>query len=160
MSQVDDIIKTHLQAASAAQWHVYVAGSNYDDNLPHLQYLAAQSNLDQATAKMMFWCLGGRYLAQFAPEHAKYQSEDAQLCRELIMRLQQGHYSNANIYFDPEHDSPVRPSEYSDYPDVWQIPAVMYAVVMGSEYVDLDDDAYDDGLPLAVATAVWNADFD
>ena len=160
MSQVDDIIKTHLQAASAAQWHVYVAGSNYDDNLPHLQYLAAQSNLDQATAKMMFWCLGGRYLAQFAPEHAKYQSEDAQLCRELIMRLQQGFYPDANIYFDPEHDSPVHPSEYSDYPDVWQIPAMMYAVVMGSEYVDLDDDAYDDGLPLTVATAVWNAEFD
>ena len=59
MSQVDDIIKTHLQAASAAQRHVYVAGSNYDDNLPHLQYLAAQTDLDQATAKMMFWCLAG-----------------------------------------------------------------------------------------------------
>ena len=54
----------------------------------------------------------------------------------------------------------MRPSEYSDYPDAWQIPAVMYAVVMGSEYVDLDDDAYDDGLPLTVATAVWNADYD
>ena len=160
MSQVEDIINTYLQAASAEQRHVYVAGSNYDDNLPHLQYLAAQTDLDQATAKMMFWCLGGRYLAQFAPEHAKYQSEDAQLCRELITRLQQGHYSDANIYFDPEQDSPVRPSEYSDYPDEWQIPAVMYAVVMGSEYVDLDDDAYDDGLPLAVATAVWNAELD
>ena len=46
MSQVNDIIKTHLQAASAEQRHVYVAGSNYDDNLPHLQYLAAQADLD------------------------------------------------------------------------------------------------------------------
>ena len=35
MSQVDDIITTYLQAASAAQRHVYVAGSNYDDNMPH-----------------------------------------------------------------------------------------------------------------------------
>ena len=54
----------------------------------------------------------------------------------------------------------MHPSEYSDCPDAWQIPAVMYAVVMGSEYVDLDDDAYDDGLSLAVATAVWNAELD
>ena len=51
MPAVYDIIHAHLQAASAEQRHVYVAGSNYDDNLPHLQYLAAQSDLDQATAK-------------------------------------------------------------------------------------------------------------
>ena len=82
---------------------------------------------------MMFWCLGGRYLAQFAPEHAKYQSEDAQLCRELITRLQQGFYPDANIYFDPEQDSPVRSSEYSDCPYVLYISAMMYAVVRGSE---------------------------
>ena len=81
MSTVYDIIHAYLQAASAEQRHVYVAGSNYDDNLPHLQYLAAQSDLDQATAKMMFWCLGGRYLAQFAPDQAQYQGEDALLAK-------------------------------------------------------------------------------
>ena len=160
MPAVYDIIHAHLQAASAEQRHVYVAGSNYDDNLPHLQYLAAQTDLDQATAKMMFWCLGGRYLAQFAPEHAQYQSEDALLCRELIARLQQGHYAQGNIYFDPAHDSPVHPSEYNQFADVWGIPELMYTVVMGTEYVDLDDDAYDDGLPLDVATAVWDAEND
>ncbi|UOO90562.1 DUF4274 domain-containing protein [Vitreoscilla massiliensis] len=160
MSPVDDIIHAYLQAASAEQRHVYVAGSNYDDNLPHLQYLAVQSDLDQATAKMMFWCLGGRYQAQFAPDQAQYQSEDALLCRELIARLQQGYYAHGNIYFDPAHDSPVHPSEYSNFADVWGIPELMYAVVMGTEYVDLDDDAYDDGLPLDIATAVWNAEND
>ena len=49
------IIARHLQQASAAERHIYVARSNYDDNLPHLSWLADQSDLDLATAVMMFW---------------------------------------------------------------------------------------------------------
>lgn len=106
---------------------------------------------------MMFWCLGGRYWAQFPTEHERYHNHAAVLCRELIERIQHGFYVNADIYFDPATDSPVRPEEYSDNADEWQLPSVLYNVVMGCEYVDLDDDGYDDGLPLDVATAVWNA---
>ena len=115
MSQVDDIIKNHLQAASAAQRHVYVAGSNYDDNLPHLQYLAAQSDLDQATAKMMFWCLGGRYLAQFAPEAITDELERARVAAYVQAFDAEFLQLAYQIAIHGRDELPLAPDEYTGF---------------------------------------------
>lgn len=50
MASVHNTTRGYLQTTSPENWHMYVAGSNYDDHLPHLQWLAAQAELNEATA--------------------------------------------------------------------------------------------------------------
>ena len=153
------IVARHLQHASALERHVYVARSNYDDNLPHLGWLADQPKLDLATAVMMFWCLGGRWQAGFAADSPEAQQDKWQLCQRLQQRCVQGFYAQGAIHFDPGQDSPVSPDEYNDVPLLTPIAPLMYEVVPGAEAVDVwDDDIdenFDDGLPMAVAEAIF-----
>ena len=148
-----EIVHRYLAQATPQQWHLYAARSNYDGNRDTLEWMAEQSRLPRATALLMYWALGAGY-------HAQYASEDevpgwAQRAHRLIRRIETrylaGFYSDSTIYFDPD-DGPVPPGDYADLITVRRaIPPAMYDIVSGSDWVDFDDEAYDDGLPLAVA---------
>ena len=149
------MVARHLQQASAAERHIYVARSNYGDNLPHLSWLADQPDLDLATAVMMFWCLGGRWHAGVAADEPQAQQADWQLTQLLQQRCAQGFYAQGAIHFDPAQDSPVSPSEYDNLPVLTPIDARMYQVVPGAEPVDVWDESFDDGLPMPVVEALY-----
>jgi hypothetical protein len=146
----------YLRRASARERHLYVARSNYDGNSAGLRLIADDPATDRASALMMYWALGARYLAQFADdsEVPDWQRRDYTLVRTLESRFLSGFYASG-IYFDPG-DGPVPPDDYADLPLRRPIPEAMYAVVEGQDRVDLDDPGYDEGLPLALAKQIWH----
>jgi len=146
----------HLRNASPRERHLYVARSNYDGNSAGLQLIADDPGTDRATALMMFWALGARYLAQFADDNEvpDWQRQRYTLVRTLESRFLSGFYASG-IYFDP-CDGPVPPDDYADLPLRRSIPEPMYAVVEGQDWVDLDDPGYDEGLPMSLAEQIWH----
>jgi hypothetical protein len=146
----------YLRNASPRERHLYVARSNYDSNSAGLQLIADDPGTDRATALMMFWALGARYLAQFADDNEvpDWQRQRYTLVRTLESRFLSGFYASG-IYFDP-CDGPVPPDDYADLPLRRSIPEPMYAVVEGQDWVDLDDPGYDEGLPMSLAEQIWH----
>jgi len=150
------IVLRYLARATPAQWHVFAARSNYDGNRYALQWLADNPRLTRATALLMYWALGAGWHAQFADEDEvdSWALPTHRLIRSIEARYLAGFYADGDIYFDPD-DGPVPPGDYADTVERRRpIPAAMLAIVPGSDWVDLDDDAYDEGLPMDVAEEI------
>ena len=60
------LLQDYLLKASPEQRHIYVARRNYDDSPELLAWLADRSELDRATALMMYWSLGAAWFITFA----------------------------------------------------------------------------------------------
>jgi len=143
----------YLQRATPAQWHVYAARSNYDSNRYALEWLADNPQLTRATALLMYWALGAGWYVQFVSDDDvdSWALPAHRLIRRIERNYVSGFYTDGSIYFDPD-DGPVPPSDYADsIPNRRPVPEAMLQIVPGSDWVDLDDDAYDDGLPIEVA---------
>ena len=145
------LVSAHLKAACARERHIYVARSNYDDNLPMLRLLADGADLERATALLMFWYLGADYHARLPADRLPDHAQD----KEALLRLIESRYADSfytvdTLYYDPrDTDNDLLPDEYASLgPIVRPINALMYEATHGREWVDLDDDAYDDGLPM------------
>lgn len=63
-----EIVRAYLESATPAQWHLFAAGSNYDDNAPGLLWLIDNPNVDRATALLIYWALGDRGTCSFLPK--------------------------------------------------------------------------------------------
>lgn len=153
---IQTIVLRHLERATPAQWHVYAARSNYDDNRDALEWLADNPRLPRATALLMYWALGAGWHVQFAGEDEVpgWALRTHRLIRTIEARYLAGFYADGTIYFDPD-DGPVPPGDYvGTVENRRPVPEAMLAVVSGSDWVDLDDGAYDEGLPLAVAREI------
>lgn len=155
-AQAESLILDYLRKASPRERHLYVARSNYDDNASALRLIADDPATDRATALMMFWALGARYLAQYADgsEVPDGQRIRYALVRTLESRFLSGFYASG-IYFDPS-EGPVPPDDYAELPLRSPIPEAMYAVVEGQDWVDLEDPGYDEGLPAPLARTIWH----
>jgi hypothetical protein len=150
--EVQAITLRYLERATPAQWHVYAARSNYDSNRFALQWLAENPQLTRATALLMYWALGAGWHVQFASEADvdSWALPAHRLIRSIEARFLAGFYAEGSIYFDPE-DGPVPPGDYVGMvQNTRPVPDAMLAIVPGSDWVDLDDEAYDDGLPMDV----------
>ncbi len=163
MSHDDDIdeqawqlLIAHLQEATPQQRHLFAARSNYDDNHDALQWLADDPRTEHATALLMYWSLGAEFHTQYATddEVPGWARSSHRLIRQIEERCLTGFYASGTLYFDPRH-GPVPPGDYADVEQKRPIPPAMLAAVMGNEEVDLDDEHYDEGLPMAVADAIW-----
>lgn len=152
-----EITLNYLQSATPAQLHLFVARSNYDGNTQALHWLVDNPDLDRATALMMYWYLGAAWYVQFASEQdmESYEQDTFQYLKLLEQRYSEGYYADRGIWFDPQQSEGGRPDDYPRLPIKRPIPDVMLLPALGSEYVDLDDEQYDNGLPLTIAEQIF-----
>jgi hypothetical protein len=154
------LVRSYLETASPAQWHIFAARSNYDDNEQALRWLIDNSKTDLSTVLMIYWNLGAAWYVQFSSEEecaAEYQKRKYRLLRLIEQRYNSSYYANSEIWFDPNHSDGARPDEYPDIPVKRPIPEIMLQPVNGSEYVDVksDPDGYDEGLPIPIVEALY-----
>lgn len=152
-----DIVRGYLEQATPAQLHLFAARSNYDGNAQSLCWLIDNPNLDRATALLIYWYLGAAWYVQFESEQdmASYEQETFQQLKLLEQRYRDGYYASHNIWFDPFKSEGGRPDDYPKLLVKRGIPDLMLIPVDGTEYVDLDDDQYDDGLPMEIAEQIF-----
>lgn len=153
---VQAITLRYLERATPQQWHVFAARSNYDGNRYALEWLAGHPRLSRATALLMYWALGAGWHVQFVSEDEVdgWALPAHRLIRSIETRYLGGYYADGTIYFDPD-DGPVPPGDYVGMVENRRpVPEAMLAIVPGSDWVDLDDEGYDEGLPLAVAEEI------
>jgi len=158
--QVWDLVHAYLQEATPAQWHIYVARSNYDDNGAALQWLIDNPQIDRATALMIYWNLGAEWYAQFDDSDDLYEAQRERVAMlRLIEERYPDYYANQGIWFDPKHSDGTRPGDYADITQKRAIPAKMLEATTGSEYVDTENpDGYDEGLPLELVERIYDRD--
>lgn len=150
------LVLDYLNSASPEQRHIFVARSNYDDNLWAIQHLIDDSLLDSGTALMAFWYLGAAWFVQFADEsEASFGKGRYRLVRLIEERYLSGFYVNQNIWYDPMHSGGPTPDEYPDLPIKRAIHERMLEATKGEVNVDVFDADYDDGLPLALAEEIF-----
>lgn len=153
------IIVAHLAQASPAEQFCFVQRSNYDDNARALRWLADRPETDRAAILAMYWNLGADWLMQFAAEAdvPDYERASWQFCRLLEARYTSGFYPHAAVYFNPYETDGAYPFEYDNITRQRETPPAMLETIAGEQHVDVDADFpdYDEGLPLAVAEAVW-----
>ena len=152
-----DNVRRDLEQATPAQWHLFAARSNYDGNDQPLRWLIDNPNLDRATALLIYWYLGAGWYVQFESEQKmqSYERETFQQLKLLEQRYSEGYYACHNIWFDPLQSEGGRPDDYADLVVKRPIPDLMLIAVEGTEFVDLDDDQYDDGLPMDIAEQIF-----
>jgi len=151
------LLQEYLLQASPAQRHIYVARRNHDDNPELLAWLAGRSELDRATALLMYWSLGAAWFAQYAsdgdvPEHER---DAYAIVHGIEQRYLAGFYADHGLAFDPcNWPGP----SMGDHPGVVvrrAVPDAMLAAVAGEQacdpFAESVDAAFDDGLPLDVA---------
>ena len=153
------LFTAHLAQASPAGQFCFVQRSNYDDNAHALRWLAERPETDRAAMLAMYWNLGADYLMQYAEaaDAPAYEQASWQFCRLLEARYCGGFYPHAAVYFNPHETDGAYPFEYDGITRRREAPPAMLATVAGAQRVDVDADFpdYDDGLPPAVAVAVW-----
>jgi len=155
--KVHALVLDYLSSASPEQRHIFVARSNYDDNLWALQYLIDDPQLECATTLMAFWCLGAAWYVQFEDEsEVPFGQEKYRLVRLIEERYLSGFYTNQNIWYSPMHSDLCRPDDYPDVPVKRVIPERMREPVGGEIDVDMFDSDYDDGLPLELAEEIFS----
>lgn len=151
------LLQDYLRNASPEQRHIYVARRNYDDSPDVLAWLAEQSDLDRATALLMYWSLGAAWFVQYAdasevPGHE--QEAHALTCR-IEQRYLDGVYANHGLAFDPGSGPGASLHDYPGLAVRRCIPVPMTVALSGARafdpFAEAVDDAYDDGLPFAVA---------
>lgn len=152
------IVRTWLEGATPEQWHRFAARSNYDGNGRALRWLLDNCNIDRATALLIYWNLGAAWFVQYANESdlgdASYQLDTFRLAREVERRYADGYYADHGIWFDPHDFEGAGPNDYPDVPVVRPVPALMLQPTNGREYVDLDEEGYDEGLPFDVVDRI------
>lgn len=149
------IVQVYLADASPAAWHVFAARSNYDGNLQALRWLVDQPTLDRGTALLIYWYLGAGWHVQFTSAEQALSPETFLLLRLIEERYAAGFYNTGNIWFDPHTSEGGRPDDYPKVAVVRPVPTIMLEPVNGSEFVELDPEGFDDGLPMAVAVAIY-----
>lgn len=153
-----ELVRSYLETASPAQWHIFVARSNYDNNERALRWLIENPKTDCGTVLMIYWNLGAAWYVQFQSEEEceEYEKSTYRLLRLIERNYSSSYYMNHNIWFDPAHSEGGGPSDYPEIPVKSPILEIMLQSVNGSEYVEIESPAgYDDGLPIAVAEALY-----
>lgn len=152
-----ELIFDYLKQATPAQWHIYVANSNYDGNAQGLNWLANNAQLDRASAIMMYWSLGAAWYVQYAEEEElpEHEQNAWQLIKTLESRCLNGFYADHGIWFDAMHSDRGRADNYPHLIVKRPTPESMLVATAGREYVELEDDKYDEGLPLALAEQIF-----
>jgi hypothetical protein len=149
-------VRSHLEQATPAQWHIYAARSNYDDNDGHIRWLIDNPLLDRGTAVLLYWYLGAAYHCNHAGEKdvPEFQRAGYALLRLLEGRILENFYVNSNIYFDPADSEGGSPSEIVASQVRREIPSDLIEPSPGKEWVDVNPDGYDDGLPSELAEKI------
>lgn len=151
------LLGPYLANATPEQRHRFVARSNYDGNHHALAWLAAQPDLDQATALMMYWSLGAAWFVQYADAAAvrDHERDTHDLLRSIEQRYLHGFYADHGLSFDPWHWEGAGPGDYLELPVRTPVPPAMLLAVEGTIHVDPFDEVgdahYDEGVPLALA---------
>lgn len=155
-AQVWKLVKNHLENATSEELHIYAARSNYDGNESGIKLLVDNPKLDRATALLLFWYLGADYYARYlAEEVPDFQRPKDKLVRLIEKRYTSNFYTESNIYYDPKN-SYLYPDEYSSIgPIKRKIPEIMYLPTDGRVEVDLNDENYDNGLPLPIVDKIF-----
>lgn len=153
--QVWELVKNHLVTATPEELHIFAARSNYDGNQNAVRLLIDNPKLDRGTALLLFWYLGADYYARhLAEEVPDFQRPMDDLVRLLEERFISGFYTDGNIYYDPKN-SAMPPDEYASIgPIKREIPEIMYLPTEGTQWVDIDNENYDDGLPLPIVEKI------
>ncbi len=151
------LVLDYLATASPEQWHVYAARSNYDGNARGLQWLLDNPALDRGTALLIYWYLGAAWYVQFGSEAemAPYQRDTFHTLQLIEQRHRDGFWARDAIWFDPAHSEGGGPGDYPDLPQHRPTPASMLQATAGRDYVDLDPEGYDEGLPLELAERIF-----
>ena len=150
------LIFPYLEQATPEQWHLYAAKSDFDYNALGLQWLIDNPQLDEATARMLFWNMGAGFLAQYASleEVPQGEKDDYQTVRILEERILNGFYQPPRIWYDPHDNDMVNMHDYADIPAKRAIPAELSQKV-GEVLVQLKDPSgYEDGLPEALCRQI------
>ncbi len=150
-----NLVHAYLADASPAAWHVFAARSNYDGNQQALRWLLDQPTLDRGTALLIYWYLGAAWHVQFTSAEQALSPETFRLLRLIEERYAAGFYEAGNIWFDPHTSEGGRPDDYPKVPVLRPVPAIMLEPVNGSEFVELDPEGFDEGVPLSVAVALY-----
>lgn len=151
------VLQDYLQNASPEQRHIYVARRNYDDNPEVLAWLAARSDLDRATALLMYWSLGAAWFAQYADagDVPAHEREAYALARSIEQRYLDGDYADRGLAFDPASGPGASLHDYPELTVRRAIPERMKTAVTGTQafdpFADEIDGTFEDGLPFAVA---------
>lgn len=151
------LLQDYLLQASPEQRHIYVARRNYDDSAELLAWLAGRSELDRATALMMYWSLDAAWFTQYAADdYVPAHERDAHaIVRRIEQRYIDGFYAGRALTFDPGNWPGPSMGDHPGLVVRRAVPDAMLAAVAGeracdpfAEAVDAD---FDDGLPLALA---------
>lgn len=151
------LLQDYLLKASPEQRHIYVARRNYDDSPELLAWLADRSELDRATALMMYWALGAAWFTQYAadgdvPEHER---EAHAIVRRIEQRYIDGFYAGRGLAFDPGNWPGPSMGNYPGLVMRRNVPDAMRVAVVGEQacdpFAEAVDTVFDDGLPLALA---------
>jgi Domain of unknown function (DUF4274) len=92
-----------LEQASPEQWHSFVLGFNWNDELDPLFWIAQQHDCDMATALTIFWrSEPGWDLMMMAEGEADYSRPESAMIRYIANRISAGGYTQRKIAWDPE----------------------------------------------------------
>ncbi len=151
------LLQDYLLQASPEQRHIYVARRNYDDSPELLAWLAERSELDRATALMMYWSLGAAWFSQYAADDdvPGHERDAHAIVRRIEQRYTEGFYAGRALAFDPGNWPGPSMGDHPGLVVRRAVPDAMLAAVAGERacdpFAEAVDAAFDDGLPLALA---------
>ncbi|MBA0387341.1 DUF4274 domain-containing protein [Stenotrophomonas maltophilia] len=151
------LLQDYLLQASPEQRHIYVARRNYDDSPELLAWLAERSELDCATALMMYWSLGAAWFTQYATDGdvPAHERDAHAIVRRIEQHYIEGFYAGRAIAFDPGNWPGPSMGNHPGLVVRRPVPDAMLAAVAGERtcdpFAEAVDAAFDDGLPLALA---------
>lgn len=148
-----------LEKATPEQWHSFVLGFNWGDELDPLFWIARQDQCDMATALTIFWrSEPGWDLMMMAEGETDYSRPESAMIRYIADRIAAGGYTRRKIAWDAE------PSMRADFDDMkakvaliantpWRPHPAMLKTLDGKEVVE-DFEAWRER-PEAVRTGFW-----
>lgn len=145
------LVNDYLSKATPPERHLFVVRSNYDSNSSALDLLIDDPATGKATALALYWNLGAAWHAHYADlsEVPSHEQRDFLRTRLLEERYLADFYQDTEIWFDPMSSEGGRPGEYPERTIAHPAPTAMITAV-GTEFVDLEPEGYDDGLPFAL----------
>ena len=148
-----------LDQATPEQWHSFVLGFNWGDELDPLIWIARQDQCDMATALTIFWrSEPGWDLMMMAEGKTDYSRPESAMIRYIADRIAAGGYTRRKIAWDPE------PGMRADFNDMkakvaliasppWTPHPAMLKTLRGKEVIE-DFEAWQER-PEAVRTGFW-----
>ncbi|MBU3014023.1 DUF4274 domain-containing protein [Poseidonibacter lekithochrous] len=149
-----DIIRKYLESSDNTQQFYYALWSNYDDNQKPLKWLISNPNTELATILAIYYNLEPSYYTKYRSldEVTKSELGHFNFLRKIEENVDNKFYKNSTICFSPSEweekfdDEAPRP-----------IPLFMREEVKGKTTISCDyPEGYDEGLPLAVYSEIWN----